>query len=71
MRRIRRRTALTLLVVGFIGWIAILYTGGPTESDPVRLIGPIAFDPMWALVGATAFALAYGVAGVLRPRLVD
>jgi hypothetical protein len=71
MDRIRQRTALVLLALGFLGWLAILYTGGPLESEPVGLLGPIAFDPMWALVAGTGVALAYGAAGLLRPHLVD
>ena len=71
MRQIRRRTALSLLALGFLGWAAILATGGPVESDPIRLLGPVSFDPTWALVAGTGVAIAYGTAGLLKPRLVD
>ena len=71
MDQIRQRTALVLLALGFLGWLAILYAGGPLESEPVGLLGPIAFDPMWALVAGTGVALACGAVGLLKPRLVD
>lgn len=71
MDRIRQRTALALLVLGFLGWLAILYTGGSLKSEPVGLLGPVAFDPMWALVAGTSVVLAYGAVGLLKPRLVD
>jgi len=71
VEQIRQRTALTYLALGFLGWVAILYTGGPVESTPIRLLGPVAFDPTWALVAGTGVALAYGAAGLLKPRLVD
>jgi hypothetical protein len=31
----------------------------------------IAFDPVWALVGATGAPLAFGAAGLLKPFVVD
>ena len=60
-----------LLAPGFLGWLAILHTGGPVESEPISLLGPIAFDPMWALVAGAGMALAYGATGLSKPRLVD
>ena len=60
-----------LLAPGFLGWLAILHTGGPVKSEPISLLGPIAFDPMWALVAGTGMALAYGATGLSKPRLVD
>ena len=67
----RQRTALALLVLGFLGWLAILYTGGSLKSEPVGLLSPVAFDPMWALVAGTSVVLAYGAVGIFKPRLVD
>jgi hypothetical protein len=66
-----KQTALSLLALGLFGRVSIIYTGGPVESEPIQLIGSIEFDPMWALVGGTGFALAYGAAGFLNPDLVD
>lgn len=71
MDSICRQTALPLLVLGLLGWVVIPYIGGPDGSDPIGLSGPIAFDPVWALVAGTSVALTYGVAGLLKPRLVD
>jgi hypothetical protein len=66
-----RRDGLAYLAIGLIGWLLMIYIGGPTGSEAIRLFGPIEFDPVWVPVAGSGVALAYGAFVLLRPYAVD